>query len=374
MNRDLRVIHAAPMLLVQANAATIDENLTRRGAIVTYRDLVRRSGHPYAGGEVGHVTSPAPGQLPEPRTQVDPYAPGPQPALPYASGPPHRTADGTDWAIREWAVRVWAARDHGSAHHRGEPRSSADDVLRPSGPGDVEPAPLDWDALDTDGLDAHHRDTRHRDSHADSWLAADPPPHTASGDDATDRANPLDDLADLIDADDETIDPPASAAAAPMYRRPAVPADVAPGPAGPPPPRLYAAAILTAVLSLPLLLSAGVFVAVSTGAGFTAVVALFLAVVAVAGAAGDVVGALRLADRGNPRLARVGGYTTLAGAVLSAGWLLLGGGAATVLFPIWASFGVVAIVMFALLGSAPCRDWLAAREWEQRAAGTDRRR
>lgn len=370
---------------------------------MTYRDLVRRSEHPHAGGRAHRVTNPAAGYLPEPRTRVDEYDAAPRatghPGLPYAGTSPPGVAEGIDWAIREWAVRVWAARDHGTPdgapdQRDGHRRDETPDATGPRLPGNSDPTAVDWESLDADSRDvapaflddtAPLEDTapldgRSRDQGAlesrlsrrrlETWLDADAAPDDdLDRDPAADDLAEFDDLAELVDADGSDTVPPATG-----YRPRRDAQEAAPAPAGAPPPQLYAAAILTAVLSLPLLLSAGVLVAVSAQAGIAAVLALLLAIAAVAGAAGDVVAALRLADRGDPGLARTGGYVTLAGAVVSAGWLLLGGGAANVLFPIWASFGVLAIAMFALLGSGACRDWLTAREWERRAAGGRRRR
>lgn len=343
---------------------------------MTYRDLVRRSQHPHARGRAHRVTNPAAGYLPEPRTRADSYdtdsrAPAERlPALPYAG-----TADGTDWAIREWAVRVWAARDHGPPQQPGD----STDTGQPRPLAGPDAGPVDWESLDADSFDASARPAepaalspRRHDSQPAHWLDDDPlapVPGAPDGEVTDDDLDALDELSELLDADD-----PEETGNAAGYRRPSCTRETPPAPAGPPPPQLYAAAILTAVLSLPLLLSAGVLVAVAAQSGITAVMALFLAIAAVVGAACDVVAALRLADRGDPGLARVGGYTTLAGTVLSAGWLLLGGGAANVLFPIWASFGVLAIAMFALLGTGSCRDWLATRERERHAAGRSRRR
>ncbi|MGH3661282.1 MAG: hypothetical protein ACRDT8_00515 [Micromonosporaceae bacterium] len=128
------------------------------------------------------------------------------------------------------------------------------------------------------------------------------------------------------------------------------------------PGRIVVAALLSGALAVPMVAGAGSLAAraVAGAEAASALLAAF-AIAMMATAAVNVLGAFRLAERGSPRTARVGGYLSLALTAASLAVVLTSAPSlvAAALTPVLLA---PAITMLALLASRPARRWLAARD------------
>jgi len=130
---------------------------------------------------------------------------------------------------------------------------------------------------------------------------------------------------------------------------------------GGPPAQVVAAAALCGVLALPMIAAAGSLAAFAVSdAGASTFFSVLLALVVLATAGVDLVGAVHIVQRGTARLAQLAGYITIGVTALMLVGLMFQPSIGMVL-AVPVLFLPVSIAMLALLGNRRTRLWLSAR-------------